>query len=96
MKRLVHTSHYDWKLARRLGLSDEAVQANLERHRIRQSRAVSSPSLRARRLPAPGLNGLSFRAARIFGRKVQQPLADGRVIDLSCQLFAALRLLFEI
>jgi len=36
VKRLVETSHHDWKHSRKLDLSDEAVQADLEKHGIRQ------------------------------------------------------------
>ncbi|SFL34197.1 Phosphatidylserine/phosphatidylglycerophosphate/cardiolipin synthase [Bradyrhizobium sp. NFR13] len=36
VKRLVDTSHRDWKHSRKLDLSDEAVQADLEKHGIRQ------------------------------------------------------------
>jgi hypothetical protein len=79
-----------------LDFSNETVQADLEKHGIRQQSAECSASLGARRLPASGLHGLSFRAARIFHGKVQQPLADSQVIDLPRQLFAAFSLIFEI
>jgi cardiolipin synthase len=36
VERLVHTSHHDWKHSRKLDLSDEAVQADLEKHGVRQ------------------------------------------------------------
>lgn len=36
VKRLVETSHHDWKHSCKLDLSDEAVQADLEKHGIRQ------------------------------------------------------------
>jgi phosphatidylserine/phosphatidylglycerophosphate/cardiolipin synthase-like enzyme len=36
VKRLVETSHHDWKHSRKLDLSDEAVKADLEKHGVRQ------------------------------------------------------------
>jgi cardiolipin synthase len=43
VRRLVETAQYDWKLSRKLRLSDEAVLADLERHGVKETWRLGLP-----------------------------------------------------